>query len=751
MQVRIALISAALAALVTALIVPYTDPENLAKLSQHPLAGLLLNRTADAFYAFGNFVGGGDGDDPAAGGPSLRDYYPLTLPPRDPVASARQRQQQQQQRRRRRAPAEPELDWADPRVWEAQTLQARVAANGSPAAGEGAAATAAAGAGAAASPYYSPEEIDAVFSWCGDLAAKAAAPAAAADGAAAGDTGSSGGGTEDAAAVHFRALVEWVAAAGGDASKVEPGLDASGVRGLHARVDVAEGETVLSVPLSLGLSIASFRAARYAAAAVTGWSRHAGADLFLDPLALAYEAAVHGARSPWGHYLCLLPRSFAGLPMHAGVADAALLAPLPALRRLAAKRRAEVALYGSARLGRAALADMPGGRGALLRLATAAAANSTGSSGSGSSSSSSGGGGRDLWMPLWHWAYAAAKTRTVNVAAAELRAGGGIGTPGEDRVGSIKLPVAIPAWAEEFGVMLPVLDLANHVFMAEGANVLYQILPPSNPAEGWAAVLVATRPIAAGEALLFDYVAGAEDGPSGMACTDRWLEEYGFLPHTSDPHRECDTFDISRPALAAALAQLLLPPPAAATGAPPSPDAAREALAALVDAGLARVAHVPPGSASSPGPHAGGGGGGAAAALLADPSSPPRLEVLVRTPSAEEVEEGLGSHVRQRWVVLSWLAEALRGAAEAAEAGAAGAAGSQVAAGLRRLSDEPEEVLAALLAARREELAALEAAARAGGAGGPGEALRRGVVGVAEVARRAVERALAQERARMAG
>ncbi len=56
--------------------------------------------------------------------------------------------------------------------------------------------------------------------------------------------------------------------------------------------------------------------AAYAAAAVTGWRRQAEADLFLDPLALAYEAAVHGARSPWAHYLCMLPRSFPGLPMH---------------------------------------------------------------------------------------------------------------------------------------------------------------------------------------------------------------------------------------------------------------------------------------------------------------------------------------------------------------------------------------------------------------------------------------------------
>ena len=319
MEVKLALISAALAALVTAVIMPYTDPEvnqecmtslgrllenalddhapvqlvtcrgyccidkqkliakpcrsqpldplphvsppflppacsscplqNLAKLSQHPVAGLVLNTTADAFYAFGTWVGGGDGDDPAAGGPSLRDYYPLTLPPRDPVSgSARQRQQQQ--RRRRRRVVEPELDWADPRVWEAQTLQARVAAAG-------------AGAGEGESPYYSATDIDTLLGWCGDLATKAAATesttepttesaavsgsAAAlgsesAAGAGAGAAGAAGGaaggggagaGTDAAAAVHFRALVRWLAAAGGDASKVAPGVDGSGVRGLH--------------------------------------------------------------------------------------------------------------------------------------------------------------------------------------------------------------------------------------------------------------------------------------------------------------------------------------------------------------------------------------------------------------------------------------------------------------------------------------------------------------------------------------
>lgn len=265
------------------------------------------------------------------------------------------------------------------------------------------------------------------------------------------------------------------------------------------------------------------------------------------------------------------------------------------------------------------------------------------------------------------------------------------------------------------------------------------------------------------------------------------------MPHSSDPHRECDTFDISRSQLAAALAQLLPAASGAAAAASASTGdsqgaAARAAagaaagaqagsgpsealLAALVDAGLARVAHVPPSAASWPSPNT---AGGAAAAPAADPSSPPRLEVLVRAPSAEEVEEGSGSHVRQRWVVLSWLAEALQGAAEAAEATEAAqveaaqveaahveaaqveaveaaGAGRALAAGLRRLSDEPEEVLAALLEVRRRELLQLEAAARVGpGASGPGGELRRGVVGVAEVARRAVDRALAQERARIA-
>jgi hypothetical protein len=80
---------------------------------------------------------------------------------------------------------------------------------------------------------------------------------------------------------------------------------------------LAEGEVALLVPLRLGLSMGSFRAARVAAQVVGAWDALPGSDQYLDALVLAYEASLHGQRSPWRDLVCLMPREYAGLLVHA--------------------------------------------------------------------------------------------------------------------------------------------------------------------------------------------------------------------------------------------------------------------------------------------------------------------------------------------------------------------------------------------------------------------------------------------------
>ncbi|GIM03921.1 hypothetical protein Vretimale_8577 [Volvox reticuliferus] len=56
--------------------------------------------------------------------------------------------------------------------------------------------------------------------------------------------------------------------------------------------------------------------AQVLAGSTSAWRSVEDADMFLDALVLSYEVAVHGDRSPWADYLCLLPRSYDGLPVH---------------------------------------------------------------------------------------------------------------------------------------------------------------------------------------------------------------------------------------------------------------------------------------------------------------------------------------------------------------------------------------------------------------------------------------------------
>ncbi|GIL76976.1 hypothetical protein Vretifemale_6518 [Volvox reticuliferus] len=360
--------------------------------------------------------------------------------------------------------------------------------------------------------------------------------------------------------------------------------------------------------------------AQVLAGSTSAWRSVEDADMFLDALVLSYEVAVHGDRSPWADYLCLLPRSYDGLPVH--ISDpwvASLLSELPALRRLAAKRRAQLALFGND-LARPALMALPGGRSAILRLTRG------GSDSAAASSSASGGGGRDLWLPLWHWAYAAAKTRSVMLAAEDVRHGGSDGAlPGGQR--PLRLPLSMLDWVQEYGMMLPILDMANHAFDGRGANVAYQLLPDAS-GTGLAAALVALQPISPGQPLLFDYVGSAEleEGP---ACLDRWLLEYGFVPNTagSDPARDCDTFEVTAPDIARAVARIVTTEHSTETAAP----AIASALESQIKERLS---------------------------YRGKDGLPARFEIHVRQPY-EDHQSGTQDHVAQRWAVLQWLKAAL--------------------------------------------------------------------------------------------
>ncbi|KXZ51326.1 hypothetical protein GPECTOR_13g813 [Gonium pectorale] len=640
----------------------------IAEIAKHPLGGAAFNLSAAAVRGFARLLVGAPLS--GSGGPTLCEYYPLANATGGDCSS-------------------PEtiavsLDWADPRVWAAQ--QDSVKLQG---------------------PFYEPEDIASLMPWCSLNASLAAFADQLKDLRA--DTA----GEEEAAiaAQRFRRLAEWVALNGGDTSRVALGVDASGARGLHALGDIPAGEIALAVPLRLGLSIATFRAGRAAAGPTADFARVEDADLLLDALALSYEVAVHGERSPWADHLCLLPRRFGGLPVHASDPDAAaLLSPLPNLRRLAAKRRALLQLVGE-RLAAPALTALPGGRTAMAKLrGVGATAGGGGGAGGGAGNATRKG---DLWPSLWHWAVAATKTRSVSMGTEEMRESGGAGAPGEGGL-PVRLPLAMLQWVKEMGLVLPLFDLANHAFEGEGSNVAYQLLP-APWGGGLAACLLASTDIRAGQPLLFDYMASAE-AEAGPSCADRWLLEYGFVPETADPRRDCDTFHVSAAELAAAVA-------------------AAEADEGVVEARLqvseleARIR--------------------ARLARMQDDGLPGRFEIEVRHPDpyeAEIADPSHAEHVRQRWAAVHWLTEALRDdGADSAGGGVAGTASTTFV--------DADAVLRALLSARRKQLAALEGAAQTRkGDGSKGDLeLRRGVAAVAAAARRAVDRALEQEQERARG
>ncbi|GFR43832.1 hypothetical protein Agub_g4953 [Astrephomene gubernaculifera] len=464
-------VSAGISALVVALVLPYTEPEALAALARHPVGGIARNATAAAFQGLLRLL---EASSAAASnsGPSLRDYYPIpeasqakqaSREASNPSLTSAQRGGSSSSGRRAAAKhADADLDWADPEVWRLQQEQVT-------------------------RPYYTEEEVRRLLYWCSNAADTSAHRPSGSGSSGSKNNGDKNNGNEGshlatsfpngsvpttaAAEVRkdgeeqddmerFRRLTKWVTAAGGEASRVTLGSDERGVRGLHASQAIPAGEVALAVPLRLGLSAATFRAARMLGAATgAAWAGVEDADLFLDALAVSYEVAVHGERSPWAQHLCLMPRTYGGLPVHASDPRvSALLSHLPSVRRLAAKRRAQLAMV-SERLARPAMLELPGGRAALARLARAGGGDGGGDGGS-SRNSSGDGSGRDLWLPLWHWSYAAAKTRAVTLAAEELRAGGGGGSGEAAGAGVLGFlltppPPVVVGWAQVVGSGYP--------------------------------------------------------------------------------------------------------------------------------------------------------------------------------------------------------------------------------------------------------------------------------------------------------
>ncbi|GLI65221.1 hypothetical protein VaNZ11_008702 [Volvox africanus] len=713
--VRLGLVafSAGVAALVVALVMPYTDPRSLAALANHPIGAKVLNLSTSALHSFARLL---EGVSPSASVPSLHHYHPLSANDSKAAQTATSRG----------AIASRDLDWADQRVWQLQQSQVT-------------------------SPFYTEDELSRLLHWCGrssstnhDIGSPAVNYSRVVSSTATMLGREAPSSEEMAVNARFDRLARWVAASGGDASKVQLGVDGDGLRGLHANCSIGAGEVVLAVPLKVGLSAATFRAAQVLAGPTSAWRSFESADVFLDALVVSYEVAVHGDRSPWADYLCLLPRSYEGLPVH--ISDpwvASLLSELPALRRLVAKRRAQLALFAND-LARPALMALPGGRSAMLRLAR-----------SRGDSAAEGSGGRDLWLPLWHWAYAAVKTRSVTLAAEDVRHGdGGDTLPGGQL--PLRLPHSMLDWVQEYGMLLPILDMANHAFEGRGANVAYQLLPDAS-GTGLAAALVALRPLSPGQPLLFDYVSSAEleEGP---ACLERWLLEYGFVPNTadSDPARDCDTFEVTATDIARAVARTATSEPLAGT-------ALTEMAVTLEHQIAERLSR------------------------RAMDGLPARLEIHVRQPY-EDQQSGTQDHVAQRWAVLQWLKAALWDTAhEDGRAPESGSESKQPGNGARDCTYtgkgeeqhggrtgfsldlvNPRNVLKTLLQGRLEQLGELEHRAIEGTNGAPctaaaevgkragacastlsgasrNEKLRRGLLAVAAAGRRAVQRALDQE------
>lgn len=320
-------------------------------------------------------------------------------------------------------------------------------------------------------------------------------------------------GAQPPPAVAMQRLRSWLAAAGADVSGVEAYVDASsGARGLRTTRAFDEGDALLTVPFAAALSAATSGAGAAALHAATAhWRGEGAGELELDALVLLFEW-LDGGVSRFRFYVDVLPL-VADDPASYPPGDAALaagVAALPELARLVAGRRDGAS--GFYRRASAALEALGHAR------PTPEAA---------------------------HWAVAMAKTRTLSFAEV---GGSDAAEPGAALGGG-------GWWADDFGLFVPVFDLANH---AGGARATAK-----QRWDGRSVALVATRQLAAGTPVEFSYRSDDDENP---ACGFRWLLEYGFSPD-DDGRPERDCFDAPLPREAARWAPALAA--AATAGAMP--------------------------------------------------------------------------------------------------------------------------------------------------------------------------------------
>ena len=286
------------------------------------------------------------------------------------------------------------------------------------------------------------------------------------------------------------ALVSWCASRGasGDGLEVFPGGSGGRGRGLVASRAISAGETLLCLPLSLGIADEAEGHPASAAKALqrTPWFARLASRLL-------QEAAL-GEASAYASYLALLPPRCDASPLLCDDQLAVLRAAYPPLADEAAAMRAEVA---------AAYAQLSASAPEALAGASAAAF-------------------ADACSVVYSRAYG------LRAAAA---GGGGAGV---------------------YRLLLPLADMVNHGSAEAPEDGAGPLFPPVRDAAnvawdieeldggGYALVVQSLVPLAAGQEALFNY---------REQSNDHFLLYYGFVPRLN-PHDDAVLFDSLPAALA---------------------------------------------------------------------------------------------------------------------------------------------------------------------------------------------------------
>ena len=289
------------------------------------------------------------------------------------------------------------------------------------------------------------------------------------------------------------ALVAWCVERGacGDGLEVSPGGPGGRGRGLVASRDISAGETLLTLPLSMGIvdEPAGHPASAAEALQRSPWFARLAARLLQEHTA--------GAESPYAPYMRLLPTRVDSSPLLCDAQLAALCAAYPPLADEAAEMRRDVA-------------------DAYTRLAQEAPAALAGAS-----------------AAQFADAVSVVYSRAYGMRAAQA-GGGGRGV---------------------FRVLLPLADMINHgsdegaadgpLFppVRDAANVAWdieQIEDESAPSgRGHAMSVTALKPLSAGDEALFSY---------REQSNDHFLLYYGFVPRLNS-HDDVVLFDAMADAL----------------------------------------------------------------------------------------------------------------------------------------------------------------------------------------------------------